>query len=486
MSSSRWISLALALGASCGDAGDAIDDVSLDGDADVSAVDVVVARDVPADAGDAVTDVSARDASADVAARDVPAPQDVPRDVSAPRDVAPDAPPGPVLYPADRLHAPITPSVAAGLRAIAARAATQPRVFAKVGASNTVNTHFVQCFGGSNVDLGTHTALRATVDHFRMGVAGSTDPYRRVSLAATVGWSAWAAVTGSPSPLRRELDAITPRYAVVMFGTNDIQTRDIHRHGQSLLDIADQCVARGVIPIFTSVPPRDDDATADLWVPRFTAVVRGVAQSRQVPFIDLERALRVLPGHGLGPDGIHMNALSSGARACALTPEGLRYGFNTRNLLTLESLDRVRRVIEGAQAPETTGETLAGEGTAARPFEVASLPFADARDTRRSASRTIDRYPGCMSAADESGPEFFYRLTVRESTPIRALVLSRDGSDVDVHLLRGAADGAQCVARNDRMITATLTPGTWLLSLDSFVSQGVERAGSYVLVVMRD
>jgi hypothetical protein len=271
-------------------------------------------------------------------------------------------------------------------------------VFSKVGASNTVNTNFLHCFGGTSVDLGGRDALRSTLDHFRAGAAGGTDPYRRTSLAATVGWSAWAAVTGTPSPLQRELDAVDPRYAVVMFGTNDIQTRDLHRHGQSLLDLAELCAARGVIPLFTSVPPRDDDAEADRWVPRFTAVMRGVAQTAQMPFMDLERALRVLPGHGLGTDGIHMNAYPSGARACALTPEGLRYGFNVRNLLTLESLHRVRLVVEGGPAPDASAEVLRGAGTAEAPFEVPSLPFADARDTRSGGPSRIDGARGVHSA----------------------------------------------------------------------------------------
>jgi hypothetical protein len=42
------------------------------------------------------------------------------------------------------------------------------------------------------------------------------------------------------------------------------------------------------------------------------------------------------------------------------------------------------------------------------------------------------------------------------------------------------------VARNDRMFTVAVTPGTWYVALDTFVSQGVPRAGRYVLVLMRD
>lgn len=480
MKAALAIGCALALGA-CGaeppsHAGDgAADDVALD------APDTVVSDALaPTDLPDA-TDASARDVSAPGDVTDVP--RDV-TDVPTPSDV-PDAPPaGPALYPADRAHSPITAGVAAGLRAIAAAGAGDARVFAKVGDSNTVNTGSFHCFGGSAVNLGAHASLRETLDWFRAGRAGGTDPFRRTSLAATVGWSAWAAVAGSPSPLRRELDAISPRYAAVMFGTNDIQSRDLHRYGQSLLDIADQCVARGVIPLFTSVPPRDDSAAADAWVPRYVAVMRGVAQARQVPFVDLERSLRALPDHGVGPDGLHLTASPSGA--CALTDAGLRYGFNVRNLLSLQALDRVRRALAGDAPPDASAPQLSGDGTRARPFEVPSLPFADARDTRRGGERRIDRYPGCMSAADESGPEFLYRLSVRAPTRVRAVVLSREGADIDLHLLGASPEGAACVARHDQMVVADLTPGTWHLALDTYVAAGSARPGPFVLVVMRD
>ena len=182
-----------------------------------------------AEAGDAGPEASLPDAPAPDAVPDAPADVTADRSVDRP-DVPPDvAPPtGMVQYPNDRAHSPLTPDLAARLRAVATRGAgLRGDVLSKVGASNTVNTNYLGCFAGSNVDLAGRDRLRATVDWFRAGDAGGTDPYRRVSLAATVGWSAWAAVAGNPSPLAREYDAARPRYATIMFGTNDIQARDL-------------------------------------------------------------------------------------------------------------------------------------------------------------------------------------------------------------------------------------------------------------------
>lgn len=416
---------------------------------------------------------------------DRPAPADVPVTPDVPM-----APPGPVLYPASQRHSPITPDLVARLRAIAARGPSlNDNVFSKVGDSITVSTSFMACFASTSaVDLGGREHLRPTLDLYRAGSVGGTDPYRRVSLAATVGWSAPAALSGSPSPLSRELDAARPSVASVMFGTNDIQSRDIFRYGASLLDIADQAIARGVIPVFSTVPPRDDNADADLWVPRYNAVVRGVAQSRGLPLVDLHGALLPLPSHGLGGDHLHPNtySTSAGYRACALTPEGLRFGYNQRNLLTLEALHRVAEVtLRNRAAPDATAPRLRGSGTRADPFVIASLPFADARDTSTGGSRAFDRYP-CRATADESGAEFLYRITVTRPTAVRAMVITRGTTDVDVHLLDATATAASCVARDDRSLVTTLAPGTWTLSLDTFVNAGTPRAGEYLLVVVEE
>ena len=40
---------------------------------------------------------------------------------------------------------------------------------------------------------------------------------------------------------------------------------------------SDRLATAGVIPVFTTIMPRDDSADADLEVPRYNAVVRAVA-----------------------------------------------------------------------------------------------------------------------------------------------------------------------------------------------------------------
>lgn len=406
-------------------------------------------------------------------------------DAAAP---GPDAARPPALYPADRTQSPLTAEVAANLRTIAARGARAEDVFAKVGDSNTVNTNYFACFAGANVDLAGRSTLQPALTFFEAGLAGTTTPFDRVSLAATVGWSAWAVLAGSPSPLAKETTAVQPRYATVMFGTNDIQARDVYRYGENLFDVADQLIAGGTIPIFSAIPPRDDDAAADLWVPRYNAVARGIAQSRQVPFVDLHRELLPLPSHGLGADGLHLNVyLSSGAaRGCVLTSAGLQYGHNVRNLVTLTALARARDAVAGQPAPDGPAAGLAGEGRLADPFVIPSLPFTDVRDTSQGGFSRLSQYSGCASGADESGREFLYKLVLTRTTNLRAFVIDRGGADIDVHLLGSAADAASCIERHDQVIARSVAAGTYYLSLDTYVSAGAPLAGEYLLVVLED
>lgn len=486
----RWVVVAL-LSFGCGASEDAAStptDTPASSDA-TDAVDASAALDALSDARGEPADDVAPEVSLD-ARSDAPARADV-SDASVAPDAAPPPPPpaGDVLYTADRTHSPITADVAEALRAIARRSpAASDRAFAKVGDSNTVSVNYLTCFAGTRVDLAGRASLQSVIDNFRVSVAGAT-PFDRVSLAATMGWSVGSAIAGSPSPVARELAALRPRQATVMFGTNDIQSRNIDRYAADMWTLTDALLAAGVVPLFTSIPARGDDAAADVWVPRYNAVARALAQRHRAPYIDTHREFATLPRRGLGPDNLHLNVYLPGgaARGCVFTAEGLTYGQNVRNLRVIEALGRVLDVTaRGAPAPDRDAPRLAGQGSATSPYVIASLPFVDGRDTRTSSTRSIARYAGCASTADESGPEVWYRLSVTRPTRVRAEVFVRGATDVDLHLLDARATAAGCVRRDDKVITADLTPGTWFFVVDSFVVGGASRAGEYLFTALAE
>jgi hypothetical protein len=428
----------------------------------------------PGDGGEA--DAGDRDAGPDDAGTDDAGP-----DAEGP-DAAP--PEGPAAYTADRLVSPLTPFAVARLRAaMGADATLNDDVFAKVGASSTVSTSFLHCFAGDGVDLAGRDELSETIDYFSAGDAAGTSPWRRESGAAVVGWSARNVLANSPSALDLELDLLRPRFAVVMYGTNDIQRRDPDGYYGDLMTLNRQLLGRGVLPVFSSIMPRDDDPAADQVVPTYNAIVRGVAQHFQVPFVDLHQPLLSLPDHGLGPDQLHCSAYRGGA--CVFTEAGLQHGYNWRNLLTIQALDRlVRHVLGDAEAPDPPRPLRVFAGTAADPVPIAALPFTDARDTRDSGPSALDTYPGCAAAQDESGPEVVYRLDLAAPTTVQAFVADEGDVDVDLHLLGDAADAGTCLQRDHRSVTASLDAGTWYFVVDSFVSRGAgPRSGAYLFVL---
>lgn len=387
-----------------------------------------------------------------------------------------ESPPGPARYRQGVDHSPLTPLVIERLRSIrAAHPELSDDVFAKVGDSLTVSTSYLHCLATTALALPEQESLEGTRASLAGGDAAGSDPFRRVSMAATVGWSASAPLVGQPPPLEQELDALSPAWATVMFGTNDIQRGSIARYGEDMLVLVDTLLARGVIPLLSTIPPRGDSGSADAQVPRYNLVVRALAEARQIPLIDLERRLRALPDFGLGQDDIHLNRDSRGA--CTFDDEGLRHGYNFRNLLVLQALDRLRRsVVEGGPAPDPDDELPSGDGSIASPFVVDALPFTASTDTSQSPHDTIDRYPAC-SQADESGPEVVYRLVLDVPTRVRVFVIDAGDTDVDIHHLD---TNGECTARDDDEIIVDLPAGAHTFVVDTY--QGDTHAGQALVV----
>jgi hypothetical protein len=462
------LALALALVSACRDEADA-DDAWEPTSTDAS----TSAADVSTSGGSTSTDTTSSSGAADTSSGE---------DASSTGDDPPAA--AFVRYPSDRVHSPVTAVLAQ--RWIALRAAHREQgddVFMKVGASSDVSTSNMHCFAGPDWDLGEHDELGDTLAWFLAGDAAGATPYDRDSLATESGRSASWAIAGDPSPLQAEIDAIAPGLALVHYGTNDMGLgidpgTAMPGFFESMSTLMDTLDHQGVVAILVGLTKRADDPDADLWIPTYNAVLRALAQQRQVPFVDVWRAVDPLPDHGLGGDGLHLRADPDGA--CLLDAPGLQYGYNMRNLIQLEVLDRMRAALADADdAPDPDVlPPVQGDGSSAAPWIVDTLPFLHDGDTR-DGTPAVDLYD--CSPADRSGPELVYELTVDAPTPVRIIALDREGVDVDVHLLD---DAGSCVARDDRLIAGTLPVGTRRIAIDSWSDGAADYPGAYVLVVV--
>ncbi|MGB5682482.1 MAG: SGNH/GDSL hydrolase family protein, partial [Polyangiales bacterium] len=223
-------------------------------------------------------------------------------------------------------------------------------VFSKMGGSSVASQAFLHCFATEYVDLGERPELAETIDFFGTGRRNS---FNRQSEAAGVSWNLRYVLGGRPASFREELEETGARWALVLFGGNDAQNENERVYLKRLVYLVEQLEEMGVVPILGSAMPRRN-AYKDRWIHRFNLITEAVAKHWSLPYIEYHGALSALPRKGLARDGMHPNVLPPGGykTSCQLTEEGLRYGNNLRNLLTLEMLDTLRRVTDSG-ADET-------------------------------------------------------------------------------------------------------------------------------------
>ena len=225
--------------------------------------------------------------------------------------------------------------------------------FIKVGDSMTVSRSYLRCFARPMTAWGDHEGLAATVAHFEHEAGRSTNPFLRVSRAARVGWSVRSAIRGARPPVRREIATMRPRFATVMFGTNDLVNRTPRKYAERMWRLLEMLETRGVVPVVSSVMPQRHDPHDNLWVERYNLVLRALTKGRDLPLLDLHRDFLQLPRLGLAGDGVHANVHRAAGRSapCDFSVEGLRSGHNVRNLRTLQQLARMLKVVRGESVP---------------------------------------------------------------------------------------------------------------------------------------
>ncbi|MCC7535627.1 MAG: hypothetical protein IT379_05415 [Deltaproteobacteria bacterium] len=242
-----------------------------------------------------------------------------------------------------------------------ARAGLRSDVFSKVGDSISESWSFGRDLGMGWVEWGRWGFLRPTLERFRRVVLArdgndALNAFSVQSLAATAGWEASDAVTPSPdrggrTPIVAEVARTRGAFAIVMFGTNDLERRSDAHFGASLRRVVDELARRHVIVVLSTIPPRRDDPRRGAQVGPFNAQVRAVAQATGVLLTDYHGAIARLPNQGMSDDGVHPSTFRNDS-AGVLTDEGLRHGYNVRNLLWLLTLEKLTRIVVEDGAPD--------------------------------------------------------------------------------------------------------------------------------------
>lgn len=347
-------------------------------------------------------------------------------------------------YPASVTHSPLTPAVAENLRRIADRASDRDeRVVLPIGDVNCAVLgpgYFWSCLApDGDVTWGEHASLRPTAEFFGAGRVGGESTFLLDTFETTCREAGIAVnlfeeneMFGSTG-IEYELARLKPRFAVLQFGVGEIEYFDGMGEAswQAQLAAIDLLRDNGTIPIvFSSMAFPLDDDSADPASAVADAILRGLAEGRQVPFVSRYTALLDAPSFGYGAAS-HLTAYVPGDGSCEVvipqpdncnfTEQALECGFNKTVLLTLQALDRVKRVVVDGEDGDD-GEALPplrGSGTAEDPFIVDELPFthfsseADGRENVRSD------YRACGGGSNEAGPGRVYHLTLDRPTKVR-------------------------------------------------------------------
>ncbi len=313
-------------------------------------VDVRVLDSGTRDAG--LTDLGARDAGIldagvrDTGVRDVGVPDVGVRDAGSTQDVG-SLPGVGVALPAWDL------ATVAHVRQVRDRGVAMGNrvtVFAKIGDSITESGSFLSDVGFGWGSLGTYTALDPTIRAFRATALDRQDgearnSFNRASVCATAGWTTSDALSGgTSSPLRRELAATRPAWAIVMYGTNDIDRGTVTTFSANLGTIVDIIEANGTVAVVSTIPDRNDGPGPAASALRFNEAIRTLTAARHIPLLDYWAAMQPLPSRGVSSDRIHPSvyAMGGSVEPAYFTAAGLQYGYNMRNLTAIQMLDRLR------------------------------------------------------------------------------------------------------------------------------------------------
>ena len=234
-----------------------------------------------------------------------------------------------------------------------------PRIFIKVGDSNTTTGDFLRPMGmrDGGCDYGPFAGLQVTVAHYSenprerfddswdsthvtaqngLNTAGLLDPF----------WAPGDICQPGETPLDCETRILEPSAAIVMIGLMDLEQVPVTLYRENLTAGIQDLLDKGVVPILTTFTVLPDYPAAppdSLWEKsvELNAAILDVAETTGVPVINLWAALQPLPDFGIGPDRVHLRH-EMGA-FCAYTGEEQTIGGTLRNLLTLQAFDRVRQ-----------------------------------------------------------------------------------------------------------------------------------------------
>jgi hypothetical protein len=275
------------------------------------------------------------------------------------------AQPLPSDIPTGAINAPVVPvitnAIRANMRVVFRRGkllGNNPRVFSKVGDCHTDHPFFLEIIGNGKYDLGQYATLQEVINYFGVPPReGAGNSFNTRSMAAHSAFTSGAVLDWQEalkvsdkcnvqeSPLRCEFRMDKPAVAIIMFGVVDVITMTPQQFNLYfnlyMRMIVQDSIDHGVIPILSTSAENPSSPNSRT----FNQIVVRIARERALPMMNLQAALAGLPNQGLDGDGIHLTRPGNLDDAAVFNDVNLQYGYVMRNLVVLQTLDRVWRQI---------------------------------------------------------------------------------------------------------------------------------------------
>jgi lysophospholipase L1-like esterase len=147
-----------------------------------------------------------------------------------------------------------------------------------------------------------------------------------------------------------ELRLTNASVVIISVGTNDVlQGTDPQQFRADLRTIIMVAQNHGAIPVFTTIAPRLDGKVTVEQTRAYNNIIIQVANNNAIPVINVWRILTQLPNSGLSGDQVTLSVAPNGPGD--LTAEGITFGLNRRNTVTLRTLAALRATIFPKAAP---------------------------------------------------------------------------------------------------------------------------------------
>lgn len=205
---------------------------------------------------------------------------------------------------------PIMPRLSESMKNVYAYGQTlgnNPNVITRIGDSLINSEWYLLPMAWQNYQLAEHGYLLPALQQFGGQMTASVAVQNGLS-TYTVQEALWADkryCLADETPLVCEIRLRRPMASFISFGPNDVKNGTLESYRQNLTAIIEYCLSQGVIPILMTFSSHPSHPFYERTL-EYNATVGTLAQTYEVPLINVWLATRELPNYGLEVDLIHL------------------------------------------------------------------------------------------------------------------------------------------------------------------------------------